>query len=147
MMKRIYHPFWTWEDIGMWRRVWGKNRAVMLERAVEFTGDAERYGAAMLRVLEEFPIAAEHNLTDVAQNRQAWIGHAACYLALDIPEDIVREAWGMLTQDQRDAANAVADIAIAEWEARYEEKNQYVHQQMALPGIPGRFAGRSSATA
>jgi uncharacterized protein YjbJ (UPF0337 family) len=59
----------------------------------------------------------------------------------------VREAWGMLTQDQRDAANAVADIAIAEWEARYEEKNQYVHQQMALPGIPGRFAGRSSATA
>jgi hypothetical protein len=128
----------------MWRRVWGKERAELLTQAIAFTGNAEDYGAAMLRVIEEFPIASEHNLTDLAQNRQAWIGHAACYLALDLPEDIVREAWGQLTQDQRDAANAVADIAIAAWHEQYEAKNQYLYQQMALPGIPGRFAGRSA---
>jgi hypothetical protein len=146
-MRRVYHPYWIWEDIGMWRRVWGKERETFLGLAIDFTGDAERYGAAMLRVIDEFPIASEHNLTELAQNRQAWIGHAACYLALELPEDIVREAWGQLTQEQRDAANAVADIAIAKWEEQYEAKNQYLYQQMALPGIPGRFAGRGSGAA
>src|SRR5688572_29101410 len=97
-LPRVYHPFWTWEDIGMWRRVWGKERDAMREHAIAFTGDAAAYGAAMLRVIDEFPIASEHNLTDVAQNRQAWIGHSACYLAHDFTEDVVREAWGQLTQ-------------------------------------------------
>lgn len=147
MLKRIFHPFWTWEDLGMWRRIWGKAREEFAVRAIAFTGDASAYGAAMLQVLDAYPVAAEHNLTDLAQNRQAWIGHAACYLAFECPEDIVREAWGQLTQQQRDEANAAADIAIAEWETRYAEKNQYLHQQLALPGIPGRFAGRSPAAA
>jgi hypothetical protein len=55
-------------------------------------------------------------LTDTKQNRQAWIGHAACALAHGIPEDIVREAWSYLTQEQQDAANKKADEAIAHWE-------------------------------
>lgn len=130
----------------MWRKVGGADRECMRAAAIVFTGDAELYGKAMLRVIDEYPIASEHNLTDWAQNRQAWIGHAACFIEHQWPEDVVREAWGHLTNGQQDAANAVADIAIAEWEARYAEKNQFIHQQLALPGIPGRFAGRSAGT-
>ena len=143
-MRRIYHPYWVWEDIGMWRRVWGKEREVFLATAIEFTGNATAYGEAMMQVIDRFPIAAEHNLTDTAQNRQAWIGHAACYLRHELPEDIVREAWGQLTDEQRDAANAVADIAIAEWESQHAEKNQVLHQQLEIPGL-SRWTARRSA--
>lgn len=71
----------------------------------------------MLRVLPAWPISCEHNLTDLAQNRRAWIGHAACCLELACSEDVTREAWGHLTQGQRDAANAKASEAIATWES------------------------------
>lgn len=142
---RTYYPYWEWEDLGMWRNVRAAERDQFLTRAIAFTGDAAAYGAAMLQVLDAFPIACEQNLMDFGQNRQAWIGHAAVFLAFECPEDITREAWGHLTQQQRDEANAVADIAIARWE--YEKKNTGIHLQMDLPGIPGWHPGRSAIAA
>jgi hypothetical protein len=136
-MIRVYHPFWEWEDIGMWRNVSGADRERLLREAEVFTGNSERYGAAMLRIIDEFPIATLHNLTDENQNRRAWIGHAACYLALECPEDIVREAWGRLTERQRKDANAAADRAISEWQRRHEKENRGLHYQMDFAGIPG----------
>ena len=144
---RIWYPFWEWEDIGMWRDVSAEEQRRLLKVAVEFTGNAEAYGKAMLRVLEEFPIACEHNLTSQATNHQAWIGHAASYLAHELPEYVTRLAWGMLTQQQRDEANAMADRAINEWNERRAQEADAVRQQMGFAGIPGWDAGRSPAKA
>jgi ATP/maltotriose-dependent transcriptional regulator MalT len=135
-MSRVWHPFWTWEDIGMWRDVSAAEQRDMLRRAVEFTGNADKYGAAMLRVLDEFPIACEHNMTEQAMNHQAWVGHAAAYLACGFPEYVTREAWGLLTQQQRDEANAMADRAIHEWHERHAKEARRVHPQMDLAGLP-----------
>jgi hypothetical protein len=98
--------------------MWGKTneRGKYLEWAIEFTGNAELYGFYMRRVVREWKYSCEHNLSTGALNRRAWVGHAACALANDCPEDIVRQAWGHLTQEQRDAANSEADKAIKEWE-------------------------------
>lgn len=131
-MKRIFHPFWTWEDIGMWRDTSKEEQQSMLPIAVEFTGNAKLYGAAMMRVLDEYPIACEQNLTASSVNQQAWIGHAAAYLEHCLPEYVTREAWGLLSQEQRDEANAMADRAIHEWKQRTEEKNQGVYTQMGI---------------
>ena len=133
---RVWHSFWTWEDVGMWREVSASEYERMLPLAVTFTGNAVEYGAAMMKVLEQFPIACEHNLTEPSMNRQAWIGHAAAYLEHELPEWITREAWGALTQQQRDEANAMADRAINEWQSRYAAKNRKLHPQMDLTGIP-----------
>jgi hypothetical protein len=103
----------------MWRRVPSSERQDYLDRAVKFTGDHELYGSWMMKVLDSWPRSCEHNLTDMNINRRAWVGHAACCLAFGCPEDIVREAWGLLTQEQRDLANGVADLAIAEYEKRH----------------------------
>jgi len=138
---RIYHPFWTWEDIGMWRDVSESEQRRYLSLAIDFTGDACRYGAAMLNVLHAMPLACEHNLTEPAMNRQAWIGHAACFLAIDCPEYITREAWGHLTQRQRDDANTQADCAIAEWERKHAKEARKVHPQLDFEGISGWLAG------
>lgn len=121
-MKRVWHPYTAWEEVsrGMWRQVRGDERRRLLRESIEFTGNAEKYGAAMLRVIEEWPISCEHNLTELGQNRRAWLGHAACCLAIGCPEDVTREAWGHLTEEQRVAADRKALSAILAWQSAYK---------------------------
>lgn len=113
--KRIYHPIDKWEEIpaNMWGDV--KDKAIMLKRAVEFTGDHELYGLYMQRVVSEWSFSCENALTDSNLNKKAWIGHAASALALGCPEDITRLAWGRLSYEQRVLANREAERAIKQW--------------------------------
>lgn len=127
-MKRQYHPYTLWEDYkhGMWRVETKENEKIFLDKAIQFTGDHLEYGSYMMRVAKEWKIACEHNLSDLSQNRRAWIGHAACCMAIRCPEYITRLAWGCLTDKQRYLANKMADKAIEWWESnmcgvRYEQ--------------------------
>ncbi len=133
-MKQIFHPYTEWEDYqaGMWRSMPSKERDLFLQRAIDFTGDAELYGSFMMRVIEEWPISCEHNLTDLSQNRKAWIGHAACCMAIDCPENVTREAWGHLNQEQQDKANNMAILAINKWEQWYEKTHPEHYPQMGI---------------
>jgi len=117
--ERIYHPVWLWEENE--HNMWGDvaDRADALKKAIEFTGDHKRYGRFMQRVVSEWEYSCENALTDSSLNRKAWVGHAACALALAIPEDITRKAWGLLTDEQRLLANKEADRAIQAWEHDY----------------------------
>ena len=134
-LKRIWHPYWAGEDFhaGMWTAIKAKDRKAMLDKAIEFTGNAVLYGKYMRQVAKLWPISCEHNLTDSGINRKAWIGHAACCLAIRCPEDVTREAWAHLTQQQQDEANAQADAAIAQWE--HERKNTAVHQDLGAQRV------------
>ena len=131
-LTRVWHPYTSWEEYhaGMWSRIHGEQRAALLVKAIEFTGDASLYGKWMLKVVQRWPISCEHNLTGAGINRRAWTGHAACCLAIGCPEDITREAWGHLTQHQQDDANRAADRAIHTWEQAYEGQNKSVHKNM-----------------
>ena len=131
--KRIWHPVDKWEEMksGMWADT--DNRQNMLQDAIAFTGDHERYGKYMRKVVRSWPISCENALTDYSLNRKAWIGHAACALALGCPEDIVRSAWGMLTDEQRELANRQAANAITIWEQDYARRSgllRHVGEQM-----------------
>lgn len=127
--KRVYHPFWKWEEVdhGMWSTC--KNKKEMLEKAVEFTGNHALYGSFMQRVIKEWPISCENALTDESTNKKAWIGHAACAMAINCPEDITRKAWGYLTDEQRLLANKEADKAIKSWEDAYI-KDKCLHRDV-----------------
>lgn len=118
LIAKIWHPYTAWEDWqnGMWRSSSNAERARLLRKAIKFTGDAKLYGSFMRRVIQEWPVACEHHLTDVNSNRKAWIGHAATCLAIQCPEDITRSAWGYLSKQQQDDANLEADLAIEAWE-------------------------------
>jgi hypothetical protein len=123
-MDREYHHYEKWEEhyAGMWRKINGSVREDFIQRAIEFTGNAKLYGSFMLRVIEEWPISCSQNLSATNINRQAWIGHAACCLAIGCPEELTRVAWHSLTQKQQDDANAQADNAIKLWEAKNAKK-------------------------
>lgn len=114
----IWHPYWSWEEVShnMWGEV--KNKKEWLNKAIEFTGDHNLYGGWMLRVADEWKYSCEHNLTKKDINKKAWIGHAAVAMAIQCPEDIVREAWGYLSKYQQDMANMRAQEAIDYWEVK-----------------------------
>ena len=116
MLKRIYHPYWKWEEVNhnMWGQV--KDKKEYLKKAIGFTGNHFAYGQYMRRVTNEWFFSCENALTDKNLNRKAWIGRAACALAFDCPENITREAWGYLTNEQRILANKEAERAIESWE-------------------------------
>ncbi len=120
-IERIYYRYENWEEyrFGMWRQVCGMERDKYLKHAIKFTGNAELYGKYMLKALDLWPYSCAFNLSNTSINRQAWIGHAACCIAIKCPEDITRIAWHSLTQKQQDDANAKADIAIDTFEQRY----------------------------
>jgi hypothetical protein len=115
-MKRVWVPIDLWEELqfNMWGDV--KDRRRHLDRAVIFTGNHRLYGRYMMRVVSEWPNSCLNALTDGNLNRKAWIGHAACALGLRCPEDITRQAWGLLSNEQRVLANRQAERAIQSWE-------------------------------
>lgn len=108
----------------MWRKASKDEEDFYLDLAIEFTGNADLYGSYMQRVIREWPISSEHNLTDLMQNRKAWTGHAAICLANGCPEYITRAAWGHLTDEQRRKANAEAQRAIDDWTKTYTGSEQ-----------------------
>ena len=128
-MKQKFHNYKNWEDYinGMWRKCEKEEEKEILHCAIEFTGDHERYGKAMLRVIEEWKITCEHNLTNESINQKAFIGHCAVCLELGIPEYITRIAWGYLTEDQRIKANLKAEQAIKIWKQKYKLENTLKH--------------------
>lgn len=119
--KRVYHPYWDWEEIKF--NMWGDvvDRKEWVEKAIEFTGNHKLYGSYMMRVVNEWPISCENALTDNSINKRAWVGHAAVALAIQCPEDIVREAWGKLTDEQQLLADKEANAAIRAWANSYIE--------------------------
>lgn len=132
-LDRIYHPYWDWEEVasGMWDGC--RDSKAMLSRAVKFTGDHKLYGRFMTKVIREWVFSCENSLTNYSINRKAWLGHAACAMAIGCPENITRQAWGMLDGNQQMLANREADRRIIIWEESYREDisvREYMDEKM-----------------
>ena len=132
---KIWHPFSDWEDLGMWRDIDKPEYDRLLPMAAEFTGDDKLYGEFMRKALLAFPKACEHNLTCQSMNKRAWIGRAACYLAIGCPEYVTRHAWAMLTEEQRILADKQADEAIDLWSKNFERENTGLDKEMGGQGL------------
>lgn len=113
---RRSHPWWTWEDHkdGMYTLTAGWQEKILVAR--ELLANPARLESAMGAVVDAWPVAAEHQLTNTEQNRRAWLGQAACRLLVRAPALATRAAWPQLTEEQRTAANACASRVIREWE-------------------------------
>lgn len=118
----IWHPWWMLEEVS--HNMWGdvSRKKTWLQIAIVFTGDHELYGEWMRKVAASWKHSCEHNLTKPGDKRP-WIGHAAVALAIGCPEDIVREAWGHLTEEQQEKANAKAAEAIEYWKKECQKKD------------------------
>jgi hypothetical protein len=108
--------------------MWGKQGD--LQATVEFTGDWQRYGAAMGEVITAWPRTMLNSLTNTSINRRAFLGHCAVCYKLGICESVTREAWGLLTEQQRVDADTVAEKHIKIYERAHIELHKNVGAKM-----------------
>lgn len=120
-MERIFHHYSLWEDFhaGMYDES-KDGRAERVAAAAKILGTPEICRKAMNKVIKEWQIATEYNLSNAGINRKAWLGQAACSCYAGIHEDETREAWGFLTPSQRTEANRIAAEIIKGWISKAE---------------------------
>lgn len=115
-MERIFHHYSKWEDFhaGMYDEA-KDGRAERVAEAVRILGTPDICRKAMEKVIAEWPVATEYNLSNAGINRKAWLGQAACSCYGKVHEDETREAWGIMTPEQRTEANRIAAEIIKKW--------------------------------
>ena len=126
-MERIFHHYDKWEDYhaGMYDES-KDGRKERVKEAAHILGTPSLCKKAMEKVVSEWKIATEYNLSNAEINRKAWLGQAACSCYAGIHEDETREAWGIMTEPQRIEANRIAASIIRKWlrDKEHEEATQ-----------------------
>jgi hypothetical protein len=106
----------------MWQTSLGIDKKEKISQCVAFMSDTDLFEACMMRVVTEWPISCEANLTNSGVNQVAWLGQAAAAIGIECPEDITKESWGYLPDSIKDKANAAAKKHIKQWKENYLEK-------------------------
>ena len=104
----------------MWKQIPLDQRQNKVIQSRDLMLDIAGFRQAMFKAVDEWPFSCEHNLTASVINHQAWLGHAGCAIAHDAPEDLTREAWSLLNEEQQRLANIAADEAKEYWLNKYK---------------------------
>lgn len=117
-MKQVYAHFKEWEDFksGMFQMNNVSDKDIKLIAAINLLKNQKEFYDSCKSLLEKWPVASAVNMTNISQNRRAWLGAAACCFSCNAPEFITRIAWSVLNKEDQDKANAVADKIINEFE-------------------------------
>lgn len=123
-IKRIYHHFSKCEEFKsiMWQTSLGIDKQEKIQQCVRFMSDTDLFSAAMKLVVNEWPTSCEANLTNAGINQVAWLGQAAAAIAIECPEDITKESWGLLDNEKQVLANNAAKMHIKKWKDAHLEK-------------------------
>ena len=115
---RIYH---TWDKWECYRAGFYDERprnGVTVEEGEEayraFLADLSQFRAALEVVTTQWRYSCEHYLTNERMNRIAWLGQASVAQALGLPSTC-RGGYHRLTQEQKDAADALALEYLNKW--------------------------------
>lgn len=116
-MKRIYHPYWLWEDYkaGFYDNLSGKDKQNKIDKVIEMFNSKELTEEYMTKVINEWKYSCEHNLTNESMNKIAYIGQAACCLYSNIPSTITMEAWGLLSKEVKERSNSISEEVLNTW--------------------------------
>jgi hypothetical protein len=106
-----------WEDwrFGFYDNCSGKVKQEKIDKALEMFNSEELTIQYMNKVIEEWKYSCEHNLTNEALNRIAYIGQAACCLYAEVPSTITMEAWNLLSKDVQNRSDNIAKEVINKW--------------------------------
>ena len=117
-MNRIYHTWEKWEcyPAGFYedRAPRGLTKEQAEQEYAAFLRDDAAFGAALSRVLVEWPRSCEHYLSNENMNRIAWLGQASACLALGLPS-CFRGGFNRLSETEQARANALALDALNRW--------------------------------
>lgn len=120
-IKPIFHHYTKWEDYkhGMYSSS-KVNFDKLVEKSVELLKNNNQLYKAMKDVTDNWKYSTEENLYNVAQNARPWLGRSSCCYNHGANEDVVRVAWFMLSHEEMEIANKIADTIVSEWRASKE---------------------------
>jgi len=125
-VRRMYHPWHKWEcyKAGFYRTTPPKGMSPDDARQMycEFLEDTPRFESALQRVTSEWRHSCEHFLSNQNINRIAWLGQSSMCIATGIPA-CFRGGFKLLSEVQRDTANATADKWLWKW-AKEQDRPQ-----------------------
>ena len=129
-MNRIYHKYTDWEDFknGMFETD-NSNDAELINKSFELLSNEDLFYKIGLKVLENWVVSSDVNLSNINSNRQSWIGQAACSYYVKANESITRKAWSMLSDIKKLKANLIADKIIKQ----YEKKDRGLYKNVGVP--------------
>lgn len=124
-MKSVYYHYTAWEDFqsGMYNEV-KEGREERIQKALELLRSESLCREYMSRVTSEWRIACEQTFTN-RHNPKSFLGQCACFLYGGVRDNETRIAWGLLTEEERYRANAVADEVYKEWRREYEKRIEH----------------------
>ena len=116
-MDRIYHRYENWECFknGFFRNVSGEEKKELAEKVLELFNNPEQTKIFMQKVIDEWKYSCEHNLSNIALNRVAWLGQSACCLYAKIPYSITMENWRFVDEENKIIACEIAEKIIKEY--------------------------------
>lgn len=115
--ERIFHTHDKWEcaKAGFYAtKVDGYSSEQLQSRYAEFLKDTNRFQDTAMEVIHEWKNSCEHNLTNKAMNRIAWLGQASACYGEGIPNQFMG-GWNLLTIEEQNTANKVALEVINTW--------------------------------
>lgn len=123
-----------WEDFhaGLYGMDEIDNQEEVIKNCMILLRDTAFFYSTMKSVLKEWKNASEVNLTNTSRNREAWLGQSACCYQYGAPEFVTKIAWRMLSKDEQDKANLIADKVIYEFERKYEYGSIVNQEQQRL---------------
>ena len=114
---RIFHPYWLWEDYkaGFYDNCSGSEKKEFLSKCLELFNSEKLTRFYMNEVINKWKFSCEHNLTNEALNRIAYLGQGACCLYAKIPSTVTMEAWSLLSKDVQKRSDKIAEETLNKW--------------------------------
>lgn len=121
-MKRVYHPYWLWEDYkcGFYETASGEKKKQHVEKVVEMFNSAELTRKFMMMAIERWVYSCEQNLTNPAMNKIAYLGQAACCLYAGVGCMTTMTSWNLLTKEVQQRSNTIAKEVLSIWKENYK---------------------------
>lgn len=113
----ILMTVWSnWEDYlaGMYANASIRPSIVLLSQ--ELLSDPDTFQEAGREMIRMWQRAAQHNLGYLPSSRRAWVGWATCCYVHGATSQETRLAWGRMSLNCQQHANAVANGLILEYE-------------------------------
>lgn len=121
-IERKFYNYTEWEDYknGMYSILKNnEDKEIQINKVILILSNQNICYNAMEKVIKNWNVSCKQNLTNLEQNRKAWLGQAACNIEENINEECIRLAWVRLSTEEQNQANKIAEDLIKEWEYEY----------------------------
>lgn len=115
--ERIYHTFEKWESVeynffGSNHPKWSKTQCEHKYKSL--LEDHEKFESTLEKVISEWHYSCQHNLTNKAMNRIAWLGQAALAYEYQIPS-VYCSGYHLLDNEKQKQADLIALKYLNKW--------------------------------